>query len=121
MPAEFPLKFAVAQWSNTAALVAGLYTNDYEMIGRAVADHIAEPFRGALIPAFADVKATAYRNGALACSISGSGPSVFALTEGMKHAESIAKAMMKEFAKVKIKSRSFISGVNKRGARVMKS
>jgi homoserine kinase len=119
LPASFPLKAGVAQWSNTAAFVAGLYKNDYELIGRSVSDYIAEPFRGSLIPALAEVKSAAYRNGALACSISGSGPSVFALTEGKTHLEKIAGAMKKEFLKAKIKCTIYISPVNKKGAKII--
>jgi homoserine kinase len=119
LPAVYPLKTSVAQWSNTASLVAGLYENDYELIGRSVVDHIAEPYRRSLIPAFADVKDAAYRNGALACSISGSGPSVFALVEGKTHVKKIAEAMKREFMKANIKSTTYLSSVNRKGAKVI--
>jgi homoserine kinase len=117
LPKNIPMKDGIAQWSNTAALVAGLYSKDYELIGRAITDHVAEPYRAGLIPCFSEVKLAALSHGALGCSISGSGPSVFALCKGQKTAESIAKAMQKEFSKKKIKSVSYISGVNRKGVK----
>jgi len=72
------LKSAITQWGNVGALVAGLYTNDYELIGRSLHDEIIEPVRSMLIPGFDLIKKTAYENGALGSGISGSGPSIFA-------------------------------------------
>jgi homoserine kinase len=119
LPKSISLTDGIAQWSNTAAFVAGLYTNNYSLIGRAVSDRIAEPHRASLIPGFNDVKATAIIHGALACNISGSGPSVFALAEGKSKAAGIAKAMRDVFSKSKIKSTSYISPVNKKGVRII--
>jgi len=73
-----PIEDAILQWGNTAALTAGLFSNDLKLVGRAVDDHIAEPYRAPLIPYFEKVKKAAMNSGALACSISGSGPSIFA-------------------------------------------
>ena len=119
LPKTISLKDGIAQWSNTAALVAGLYTSNYSLIGRSVSDRIAEPHRASLIPCFGEVKAMAIIKGALACNISGSGPSIFALAEGKSTAAEIAKAMKKEFSNHKIKSTAYISPVNKKGVRVI--
>jgi homoserine kinase len=119
LPKTISLTDGIAQWSNTAALVAGLYTNNYSLIGRSVSDRIAEPHRASLIPCFNDVKASAIIKGALACNISGSGPSIFALADGKSKAAEIAKAMRSAFAKAKIKSTAYISLVNKKGVRVV--
>ena len=119
LPKAFSLKDGIAQWSNTAALVSGLYTDNYSLIGRSVSDRIAEPFRASLIPAFKQVKASAIMNGALACSISGAGPSVFALAKKKSDAEKIAKAMRSEFSRNKIKSTSYISYVNRKGVSIV--
>ena len=119
LPKSISLTDGIAQWSNTAALVAGLYTNNYSLIGRSVSDRIAEPHRASLIPCFSEVKASAIIKGALACNISGSGPSVFALAEGKSIAAEIAKAMKSVFSKSKIKSTAYISTVNKKGVRVI--
>lgn len=114
---NIPLKTAVSQWANTAALVAALYKNDFDLLGKAVTDYVAEPARAALIPSFYNVKEAALQSGALACSISGSGPSVFALCNGNEN--KIAAAMKKVFQKAGIKSEAYISAVNKRGVNQM--
>ena len=64
----------IKQWGNVGGLVAGLFKEDYELIGRSLEDHIIEPIRSILIPGFDDVKALALATGALGCGISGSGP-----------------------------------------------
>ena len=91
------LSDAVAQWGNTAALVAGLFRGDWETIGRAVQDRIAEPLRAPAIPGFAAVKGAALNAGALAASLSGSGPSLFALCRGRERAEAAGEAMVEAF------------------------
>jgi homoserine kinase len=119
LPKNISLKDGIAQWSNTAALVAGLYSENYNLIGRSVNDHVAEPHRASLIPCFQEVKFAAISNGALACTISGSGPSIFALAETKNDADKISKAMQKEFSKKKIKSTAYISKVNREGVKVV--
>ena len=74
-----PLKDAVRQWANVGALVAALYTSDLALLSRSLVDTIAEPKRASLVPGFAAIKAAAIAAGALGCSLSGSGPSIFAL------------------------------------------
>lgn len=116
---NIPMKVAIQQWGNTAALTAGLYSNDLKLIGRAVEDYVAEPYRATLIPHFEKVKQTALENGAIACSISGSGPSIFAMCDGKSKTKKVAEAMMKIFSQNKIKSESYISTVNNQGARII--
>jgi len=88
---------AVAQWGNTAALVAGLFREDWDLISRSVEDRIAEPLRAAAVPGFLEVKEAALNAGALAVSLSGSGPSMFALCRGRERAESVAQKMREVF------------------------
>lgn len=87
------LKSAITQWGNVGGLIAGLYTQNYELIGRSLHDEIVEPLRSVLIPGFDVIKQTAYQNGALGSGISGSGPSIFALSKGEDIANKIANAM----------------------------
>jgi homoserine kinase len=68
------------QWGNVGGLIAGLYTQDYDLIGRSLHDEIVEPLRSVLIPGFDLIKKTAMENGALGSGISGSGP-IFALSK----------------------------------------
>ena len=116
---NIPMKDAIQQWGNTAALTAGLYSNDLNLVGRAVEDVVAEPYRASLIPHFVKVKRTAMDHGALACSISGSGPSVFAMCDGIAKSKSILLAMKRMFSKNGIKNEGYISPVNVNGAKVI--
>ena len=77
----FPLPAIVANSGNLGALVAALYQGDAALLGRSVQDALVEPVRAEMIPGFAAVKAAAGDAGALACSISGSGPSMFAFAD----------------------------------------
>jgi len=91
------LSDAVAQWGNTAALVAGLFRNDWDIIARAVEDRVAEPLRAPAVPGFSEVKKAALNAGALAASLSGSGPSLFALCRGRERADAVGEAMVGAF------------------------
>ena len=116
---KISLKDGIQQWANTASFVAALYEKNYPLIGRSVQDLVAEPYRADLIPKFYKVKEAALANGAIACSISGSGPSIFALSEGKKSCERIAAAMSKAFATAKIASDIYSSSINKSGAKTI--
>lgn len=119
LPKKIDMPTAISQWANTAAFTSGLYTSDFDLIARSVVDFVAEPHRAALIPYFFEVKEAAFDAGALACSISGSGPSIFALAEGKSDAAAIAKSMQSVFRKAKIKNSAFVSKVNTKGVRVI--
>jgi homoserine kinase len=84
---DIQLKNAIKQWGNVGGLIAGLYKSDYELIGRSMHDHIIEPIRSILIPGYDQVKKAALDSGVLGCAISGSGPSIFALSKGEKHCQ----------------------------------
>jgi homoserine kinase len=114
-----PLKDAITQWGNTAALVAGMMKPDYELIGRSLQDVVAEPFRSVLIPGFHAIKLKAVETGALGCGISGSGPTMFAFCKGKDVSQKVGDAMQKEFALIGLQSEVYISGVNKEGARII--
>jgi homoserine kinase len=88
-----PLAAATRQWANLGALVDGLHRADFELIGRALEDMIAEPRRADLVPGLPAIKRAAIDAGALGCSLSGSGPSIFALCAGPVVAARVAEAM----------------------------
>ncbi len=115
---EVAIKKAVEQWGNVAGLVAGLFTNDYDLIGRSLHDVIVEPVRALLIPEFYAIKQAALDAGALGCSISGSGPSIFALSKTEKIAQKVAQAMQDGFNRVGIENHVFVSPINKEGVRI---
>jgi homoserine kinase len=119
LPDSVPLKSAIQQWGNVAGLIAGLYRSDYDLIARSLQDVIIEPHRAGLIPAFQKLKQVAISNGALGCSISGSGPSVFALNHGMAAAKEVAQSMQSIYMSMGIEHSLYISGINREGPRVI--
>jgi len=116
---EIKLKDAITQWGNVAGLVTGLITNDYSLIGRSMEDVIVEPLRAILIPGFYEVKSAALDAGALGGGISGSGPSIFALSRGEDTALKVGNAMVKAFEKIGIQSDIFVSQINANGPTVL--
>lgn len=116
---NIPLKDAITQWGNIAGLVAGLMKPDYQLIGRSLKDVIAEPIRSLLIPGFATIKEVAIANGALGSGISGSGPTIFALSTSRDVAEQVGKAMRSQFAFYELESEVYISKINAEGAKVL--
>ncbi|MGE5680269.1 MAG: homoserine kinase [Bacillota bacterium] len=115
LPKEVPLKDAITHWGNTAGLVAGLIKSDYALIGRSLKDVIIEPVRSVLIPGYEEMKAAALSGGALGCNISGSGPSLFALSDSAQKAEEIGKQMASVLKVIKLPCQVYISKVNKSG------
>lgn len=109
------LKNAITQWGNLGGFIAGLYTNDYKLIGRSLNDVIVEPARKHLIPNFDEVKNTALQNGALGSGISGAGPSIFALCKGQESAEKVAYAMSETYLNTGIAFDMHISKINPEG------
>jgi len=116
-----PLKDAITQWGNVGGLIAGLYTNDYELIGRSLNDVIVEPLRKKLIPGFDVTKNAAIENGALGSGISGAGPSIFALCKGEVVAKNVAFAMTEAYKNTGITSDTHISKVNPIGVKIIES
>jgi homoserine kinase len=108
----------VWQTANLAGFISGCYSNDLDMIRDSFNDVIIEPQRQTLIPGFKDVQSGAMSAGALGCSISGAGPSVFAWAE-IEHAEPVRAAMVAAFARHSLDSDSWISALDNAGARVV--
>lgn len=121
LPEKVPLKQAIQQWGNVGGLIAGLYTSDYELIGRSMEDVVAEPVRSSLIPGYIDLKAAAMNKGALGFNISGSGPSVFAITKGRDDAQKIEEELRAVYRQENIDFNTYVSKVSSLGARVVES
>jgi homoserine kinase len=109
------LEKGIQQWGNVGGLIAGLFKNDYDLIGRSLEDHIVEPIRSILIPGFDHVKSSAMGVGALGCGISGSGPSIFALSKGENVAQRVAESMKEVYGTIGIPFDIHISKVNTEG------
>jgi homoserine kinase len=82
LPASLPRAVALHQMAQVAAIVAACYSNDLALLGRSIDDRIAEPARAPLLPGFLAAKQAAMTAGALGASISGAGPTAFALVDG---------------------------------------
>lgn len=119
LPKEIPLKKAVTQWGNLGGFIAGLYTEDYDLIGRSLVDVVAEPYRKNLIPAFDNVRTASLESGALGFGISGSGPSLFALSRGEATAKKVAQAMKTIYQKSEIDFEVYVSKVSNSGVRIL--
>ena len=117
---QVALRDAVRQWANVGGLVAALYTSDLGLLSRSLVDSIAEPKRMSLVPGFAGIKAAALGAGALGCSLSGSGPSVFALAASLDLARAAGEAMQRAFdGQSTVGSDLWVCPVGRQGARVI--
>ena len=117
-----PLAEAVQQWANLGAFVHGLHTGDFGLISRSLVDTIAEPRRAPLVPGLAAIKQAAVDAGALGCSLSGSGPSLFALCANAATATRVAAAMTAAVqAAIGGDTQTYVAPIATRGARVVSS
>ncbi len=109
------LKNAVRQWGNVGGLIAGLMKSDYSLIGRSLEDVVVEPIRSMLIPKYHQVKKAATQHSALGAGISGSGPAIFALSEGKENALNIEKTIRQIYTNTDISFETYISPINTQG------
>lgn len=112
------LKDAIRQWGNIGGLVAGLTKGDYGLIGRSLDDVIIEPVRSILIPGFDELKQSCMEAGALGGGISGSGPSVFMLSESQAKAKELESIMSALYTRIGIDFHTYVTTVNNGGCRV---
>jgi homoserine kinase len=119
LPKEIPLRDSLRQTANLGGLIIGLHNSDYGLISRSLKDYIAEPYRSKLIPGFDLMKQAIMDNGGLGGSISGSGPSVFALSTSLEIAEKIGAAMKQIMTNQNIDSNVFVSKINTQGPSVI--
>lgn len=119
LPNNVPLIDAIIQWANVGSLIHALHTSDYGLIQRSLQDIIVEPYRSRLIPYFKEVKSTAMNAGALGCAISGSGPSIFMLCQGLEKAQKIESEISKMYSKTNIEFNTYVSPINTEGIRII--
>lgn len=115
-----PLADAVRQWANLGAFVHALHTGDFALLSRSLEDTIAEPRRAPLVPGLSLIKRAAAEAGALGSSLSGSGPSLFALCQGDEVAQRVAAAMASAIrTHIGGDPQTYISRISGQGARVL--
>ena len=112
------LSNVIWQSANLAGFLTGCFTGDIRLIRESLEDVIIEPQRKVLIPGFEQVKQAAITNGALGCSISGAGPTIFAWCEE-PDAVAIRDAMVAAFAAHDMGTDAWISTLDPAGARVI--
>jgi len=120
LPQNVPLKDAIRQWSNLGALVAALSKGDYGLISRSLEDFLIEPVRKILIPHFDDLKSESLKAGALGGGISGSGPSVFMLSETEATARKVETAMREIYGQTEIDFYIYVTKINEEGVKILK-
>ncbi|HEU4556366.1 MAG TPA: homoserine kinase [Longimicrobium sp.] len=118
LPGQVPLHDLIHQCANLAGVVAGCFAGDLALIGRSLRDCVVEPHRARLIPGFHEVQAAAMDAGALGCSISGAGPSMFAWCAEDEVAARACGAMVAAFERNGVRSRGWVSPVDGPGARL---
>lgn len=113
---EVDFKTVIRQQGNLGSFVAAMYTSDFGMIGRSLEDLLVEPQRAHLIPLFYDMKELAMKSGALGFSISGAGPSMFALCDNSGIAEEISEKAKILYMSKKMEVNTYLSKINHEGA-----
>jgi len=108
----------VWQTANLAGFISGCYTNDLDMIRASLEDVVIEPQRQALIPGFQEVRRASLEAGALGCSISGAGPTMFAWAPASR-AQAVLEAMNQQFAQRSIELDKWITAISPDGARIV--
>lgn len=119
LPIIIPVSTAVRHWGNTASLVHAMHTGDFALLARSMEDLFAEPVRSQWIPFYNKVKDSALKAGAVACNISGSGPSIFAFSDSGENARSIAEIMKSVYDRKNIQASHYWGKVRKAGAVVI--
>jgi homoserine kinase len=119
LPATIPREVALHQAAQVGALVAALASHDYALLGRAIDDRVAEPVRAALLPGFREAKQAALAAGALGSSISGGGPTAFALVRGVKAGDRVAAAMADAYAACGYRSEVRVAQIDREGAQII--
>jgi len=119
LPDTVPMGTLVRNSANLSALIHALHTGDLELLGRSLNDEIVTPARMPLIPGCDAVMRAAREAGALGSSISGAGPSVFALCGDPSRADAVTTAMTKAFAEAGLTSTAVVSPADCPGARVV--
>ncbi|MDA9343669.1 homoserine kinase [Algibacter sp.] len=119
LPKEIALSDAITQWANFGSLIHALHTSDYNLIKESLHDVVVEPHRSKLIPHFNEVKKAAITAGALGCGISGSGPSIFTLSNSLETANNVKDAIKNMYSKTGIAFEIHVSKINTEGIKII--
>ena len=121
LPSRVELNSMTKQVANFGALVHALHTSNYDLLRSSLVDNVIEKHRKKLIPFFDEVKKKCLEIGALGCSISGSGPSIFAITKGEENAEKINTEVIKIYKETNIDFSTYVSKISSEGIKIIDS
>ncbi|HEV8578214.1 MAG TPA: homoserine kinase [Thermoanaerobaculia bacterium] len=119
LPSCFTLAETLAFAENLAGFVHALETGDRPLLRRCLRDVLAEPHRAPLVPGFHAAQAAALRSGALGCTLSGSGPAIFAVAESPQHGDEVAAAVQAALLEAGLRSQTRLCGLDRQGARIL--
>ena len=117
IPNKIDKRNFITNMANTASITAAFCKSDYALLKDNLIDVIFEPARTKLIPGLADIKLAAVKAGADGCTISGSGPAIFAISNSHQRAKKIKYEMEKEFINHGVECTGFITTPSKVGSR----
>lgn len=120
LPGQVSLGDSIGQAGRLATFVASCYLSDLDLLSSSMRDLLIEPHRSGFVPGFCAVKSAALREGALGCSLSGSGPSMFAWCRD-EDAASVEQAMCESFESAGLTYQAWISDIDAAGARLVGS
>ena len=120
LPKTIPMEGFVNNMANSCLISAAFAKNDYDLFARSLNDIVVEPVRATLIPGYDEAKENALKAGADGVAISGSGPTMFAITS-LLHNRSylIEDAMVRSFKKNGVECKSIITEVDMEGTRLI--
>lgn len=111
LPAKVSLGATVKQAARLGLLVHALHEGDLALMGEAIVDDIVEPARASLIPGYLDAKVACLEAGALACSISGAGPTTFAMTDDEGRAKALLEILEECYTGAGVAGNGFVDRV----------
>jgi homoserine kinase len=121
LPPAIPMKKAVAYWQNLGSFIHALYARDEALVAHTLHDLIIEGYRRRLVKGFGKVQKAALEAGAFGCTLSGSGPSMFAVTGSSRQAGNVLQAMLGGFAAVRVKAEGYVCRIDPFGARILRN
>ncbi|MCK0131172.1 homoserine kinase [Flavobacteriaceae bacterium F08102] len=119
LPPQVSMQQAVRQAANLGGLVSGLYEGDFQRISDSLIDYLAEPHRKKLIPHFEKLKSCCIQHGALGVGISGSGPSIFALSSSESTGKQLEEQMAAIYRPTEIDFHLYTSQINQQGMKIL--
>lgn len=117
LPTHLRMDETLAFAQNLAAFVHALHSMDRALLARCLRDTLAEPRRAVLVPGFGKVQVAALKEGALGCTLSGSGPTMFAVAEGAPRTQAVLEAMIEAFGQAGLACDAHLCGLDLDGAR----